>query len=114
MMKLPVVINSYLPAHKRLNSDFGLCLDVVHHVCYFGNRSFDEFAERLNRFVNKTLLVEYVPYDDVHLTGENYKGKNRSWYTKENFIKAVQKYFPGEYEIYNSTPEPRILILFKK
>lgn len=110
----PGCYNSYLPAHKRLNSDFGLCLAVVHHVCYFGNRSFDEFAERLNRFVNKTLLVEYVPYDDVHLTGENYKGKNRSWYTKENFIKAVQKYFPGEYEIYNSTPEPRILILFKK
>ena len=109
----PGCYNSYLPAHKRLNSDFGLCLAVVHHVCYFGDNSFDEFAERLNRFVNKTLLVEFVPYDDVHLTGTNYKGKDRSWYTQENFIKAIQKYFPGEYEIYNSTPKPRILILFK-
>jgi len=110
----PGCYNSYHPAHNRLNSDFGLCLAVVHHVCYFGNNSFDEFAERLSRFVSKTLIVEFVPYDDVHLTGPTYKGKNRSWYTQENFIKAVQKYFPGEYEIYNSTPKPRILILFNK
>ncbi|RKY90507.1 MAG: hypothetical protein DRQ13_12545 [Ignavibacteriae bacterium] len=110
----PGCYNSYHPAHNRLNSDFGLCLAVVHHVCYFGNNSFDEFAERLSRFVSKTLIVEFVPYDDVHLTGSIYKGKDRSWYTQENFIKAVQKYFPGEYEIYNSTPKPRILILFNK
>ena len=110
----PGCYNSYLPAHKRLNSDFGICLAVVHHVCYFGNNSFDEFAERLSRFVNKTLIVEFVPYDDIHLTGPNYKGKDRSWYTHENFIKALQKYFPGEFEIYNSTPKPRILILFNR
>ena len=110
----PGCYNSYLPAHKRLNSDFGICLAVVHHVCYFGNKSFDEFAERLSRFVNKTLIVEFVPFDDIHLTGPEYKGKDRSWYTQENFIKAFQKYFPGEYEIYNSTPKPRILILFKR
>jgi SAM-dependent methyltransferase len=110
----PGCFNSYLPAHKRLNSDFGLCLAVVHHVCYFGNKSFDEFAERLNRFVNKTLLVEFVPYDDIHLTGPEYKGKDRSWYTQENFIKALQKYFPGDYEIYNSSPEPRILLVFNR
>jgi len=110
----PGCYNSYLPAHKRLNSDFGICLAVVHHVCYFGNNSFDEFAERLSRYVNKTLLIEFVPYDDIHLTGPNYKGKDRSWYSQENFIKTVQKYFPGEFEIYNSTPKPRNLILFKR
>lgn len=109
----PGCYNSYLPAPKRLNSDFGICLAVVHHVCYFGNKSFDEFAERLSRFVNKTLLVEFVPYDDIHLTGSVYKGRDRSWYTQENFIKALQKYFPGEFEIYNSSPEPRKLLVFK-
>lgn len=110
----PGCYNSYLPAHKRLNSDFGICLAVVHHVCYFGNNSFDEFAERLSRFINKTLIVEFVPYDDIHLTGPNYKGQDRSWYTQENFIKALQKYFPGEFEIYNSSPEPRKLLVFKR
>lgn len=110
----PGCFNSYLPAHKRLNSDFGICLAVVHHVCYFGNSGFDDFAERLNRFVNKTLLVEFVPYDDIHLTGPVYKGRDRSWYTQENFIKAFQKYFPGECEIYKSSPAPRKILVFKR
>ena len=110
----PGCYSSYLPAHERLNCDFGFCLAVVHHVCYFGNSSFDEFAERVNRFVNKSLIVEFVPYDDIHLTGPMYKGKDRSWYTRENFIKSFQKYFPGEVEIYNSTPMPRILVKFTK
>lgn len=110
----PGCYNTYLPAHKRLNSDFGICLAVVHHVCYFRNSTFEEFAERLNRFVYKTLVVEFVPYDDIHLTGQAYKGKDRSWYTQENFIKAFKKYYPGNFEIYKSSPEPRILILFKK
>lgn len=110
----PGCYNTYLPAHKRLNSDFGICLAVVHHVCYFGNSTFEKFAERLNRFVNKILVVEFVPYDDIHLTGPAYKGKDRLWYTQENFIKAFKKYFPGEFKIYDSTPEPRILLLFKK
>ena len=110
----PGCFNSYVPAHKRLISDFGICLAVVHHVCYFGNSSFDEFAERVNRFVNKILLVEFVPYDDIHLTGPAYKGRDRSWYTQENFVKAFQKYFPDEFEIYNSSPEPRKILVFKR
>ena len=68
---------SYLPSHERLYSDFTICLAVVHHVCYFGNSSFEEFAERLNRFAKKILIVEFVPYDDVHLTGPSYKGKDQ-------------------------------------
>ena len=112
--KAPGCFNSYLPAHKRLNSDFGICLAVVHHVCYFGNSGFDDFAERLNRFVNKTLLVEFVPYDDIHLTGPVYKGRDRSWYTLDNFITSIQKFFNNEYEIYNSSPEPRKIIVFER
>lgn len=110
----PGCYNSYLPAHKRLVCEFGLCLAVVHHVCYFGNSSFEEFAKRLSRFVSKILLVEFVPHDDIHLTGPAHKGKDRSWYTTDNFIQTVQKYFPGDYEIFNSTPRPRILIKFTK
>jgi len=110
----PGCYNSYLPVHKRLNSDFGICLALVHHVCYFGNKSFDEFTERLSRFVNKTLIVEFVPYDDIHLTGPVYKGRDRSWYTLDNFITSFQKYFNKEYEIYNSSPEPRKILVFKR
>ena len=110
----PGYYQTYLPAHKRLNSDFTICLAVVHHICYFGNYSFEEFAERLNRFAKKILIVEFVPYDDIHLTGARYKGKDRSWYTLENFITAMKKWFPGEHEIFDSTPSPRLLIKFCK
>jgi hypothetical protein len=110
----PGFYKSYWPAHDRLAAEFGICLAVVHHVCYFGNSSFNDFAERINRFVSKTIVIEFVPYDDIHLTGPIYKGKDRSWYTLDNFITAVQKYFPGDYEVYDSTPKPRVLIKFSK
>lgn len=110
----PGYYGTYIPAHKRLNSDFTICLAVVHHICYFGNSTFEEFAERISRFTNKILIVEFVPYDDIHLTGIKYKGKDRSWYTLENFIIAFKKWFPGDHEIFKSTPSPRILIKFSK
>lgn len=110
----PGCFNSYLPAHERLNADYAICLAVVHHVCYFGNAAFEEFAFRLNRFVNKSVLVEFIPSDDEHLSGDNYKGKDRSWYTQENFIAAMKKHFPLEHEIFKSNPSPRILIQFNK
>jgi len=110
----PGYYQTYLSAHERLNSDFTICLAVVHHVCYFGNFSFEVFAERLNRFATKILIVEFVPYDDVHLTGPIYKGKDRSWYTLDNFINVMKKWFPNEHEIFPSTPSPRLLIKFSK
>lgn len=110
----PGYYQSYLPAHQRLQSEFTICLAVVHHVCYFGNFSFEDFAERLNRFSQKILIVEFVPYDDVHLKGKTYKGKDRSWYTLDNFVRAVKKWFPSDHEIFPSTPSPRLLIIFSK
>jgi hypothetical protein len=110
----PGYYRSYLAAHDRLYSDFTICLAVVHHVCYFGNSSFEDFVERLNRFTKKILIVEFVPYDDVHLTGPIYKGQDRSWYTLENFINVTKKWFSGDHEIYESSPTPRVLIKFCK
>jgi SAM-dependent methyltransferase len=110
----PGYYQTYLPAHERLNSDFTICLAVVHHICYFGNYSFEDFAKRLSRFAKKILIVEFVPYDDFHLTGKSYKGKDRSWYTLENFVNTMKKSFPGDHEIFDSTPSPRLLIKFCK
>ena len=110
----PGYYQTYHPAHERLNSDFTICLAVVHHICYFGNSTFDDFAERLNRFARRILIVEFVPYNDMHLTGPAYKGKDRSWYTLEIFINSMKKWFPGDHEIFDSTPSPRLLIKFCK
>ncbi len=110
----PGCYGTYQPVHERLHSDFCICLAVVHHLCYFGNYSFDNVAERLNRFSDKILILEFIPYDDVHLGGANYKGKDRTWYTAANFIKAMKFYFPKVHEIFESDPYPRILIKFEK
>ncbi len=110
----PGCYHSYYPAHDRLNADFAICFAVVHHLCYFGKYSFEEFADKLVKFSNKIILVEFVPFDDIHLNGPEYKGKDRSWYTVENFIVSMKKYFPGDHEIFESTPKPRILIKFEK
>ncbi len=110
----PGCYGTYKSAHLRFNSDFCICLAVVHHICYFGNNSFEEFAEKINLFATKVLIVEFIPYDDIHLRGPFYKGKDRSWYTTDNFIAAMKKYFPKDHEIYDSSPSPRILIKFEK
>lgn len=110
----PGCYKSYLPVHKRLHSEFCICLAVVHHLSYFGNYTFDQVAERLNRFVAKILIVEFIPHDDIHLSGPTYKGRDRSWYTTDNFIIAMKKYFPKDHQVFESDPYPRILIKFEK
>jgi len=110
----PGCYGTYQPAHERLHVDFCICLAVVHHLCYFGEYSFEQVAERFNRFTDKILIVEFIPFDDTHLMGTNYKGKDKSWYTTENFIKAMRFYFSKDHEILESDPSPRILIKFEK
>lgn len=110
----PGCYGTYQPAHERLHSDFCFCLAVVHHLCYFGDYSFEQVAERFNRFADKILIVEFIPSNDVHLSGANYKGKDRSWYTTENFIRSMKIYFPKDHEIFESDPSPRVLIKFEK
>lgn len=110
----PASNKNFLPAHERLQSEFCICLALIHHLCYFSDYTFSQVAFRLNRFCLKTLLIEFVPFDDSHLNGPIYNGKDKSWYTKENFILEMQKFFTGDFTIYNSSPSPRILILFNK
>ncbi len=112
--KNPGCYGTYQPTHERLHADFCICLAVVHHLCYFGDYSFEQVAERLNRFADKILIVEFIPSNDAHLSSDNYKGKDRSWYTNENFIKAMKYYFSKDHEIFESDPSPRILIKFEK
>jgi hypothetical protein len=110
----PGCYGTYQPAHERLHAEFCICLAVVHHLSYFGEYSFEQVAERFNRFADKILIVEFIPSNDVHLSGAIYKGKDRSWYTTENFIRAMKVYFSKDHEIFESDPSPRILIKFEK
>lgn len=105
---------SYLAAHLRFRSKFVICFAIIHHLCYFGSYSFEQFAETIEKFAEYILIVEFVPYSDIHLNGPYYKGKDKLWYTQENFIVAMKKYFKKAIEIFDSTPNPRVLIKFEK
>lgn len=110
----PGCYGTYQPAHERLHADFCICLAVVHHLCYFGKYSFEQVAERLNRFADKILIVEFIPSNDLHLNGPVYRGQDKTWYTTENFIRVMKVYFSKDHEIFESDPSPRILIKFEK
>lgn len=101
-------------AESRLNADYCICFAVIHHLCYFGNYTFEDFAVAIDRFVNKILIVEFVPPDDICLSGSVYRGEDKSWYNEENFINVMKKYFKGNIEIFDSDPAPRKLIKFQK
>lgn len=110
----PGCFGSYQPIHDRWNSDFAICFAVTHHLCYFADYSFEAFSNTIEKFCKKTLLVEFIPHSDLHLSGAEYRGKDRSWYTLENFIRAMKKHFPGDHEVMGSSPSPRQLVLFNK
>lgn len=110
----PASNQNFYSAHQRFNCDFAICFALVHHICYFGHYSFDEFSSRIDKFVNKSILIEFIPYSDKHLTGTYYNGVDKMWYTQENFISSFKRHFEGPTKIYKSTPGPRILIEFTK
>lgn len=120
LMRFPEDISQYaywgtFPSiDARINSDFCICFALVHHICYFGNYSFEMFAYRIQKFARKILLVEFIPYDDIHLKGPFYKGLDKRWYTQDNFISVMKKYFKASIKIYKSTPFPRTLIKFER
>ncbi len=101
-------------AEERLNADYSICFALVHHLCYFGNYSFEDFAKAIEKFVNKILIVEFVPYNDICLAGPVYRGKDKSWYNENNFVQAMKKYFKGDIEIFESHPSSRKLIRFQR
>lgn len=120
LMHYPENINNYArygtfqPLYNRIKSDFVICLAVIHHICYFGNYNFDEFINRIKKFATKILVIEFVPYTDVHLTGKIYNHKDKSWYTQEKFIEAMSRNGYILLMVNSSTPSPRTLISFKK
>ena len=101
----------YLPAEQRLKCDVSLVLALVHHLSFKSGLYFDEIAKTISDFTKHHALVEFIPPEDTHVS--KWLTPRHSWYTTDNFITEMTKYFP-KYEIFESTPEPRINILFSK
>jgi len=80
---------------RRLPSDLVVAVALVHHLCYFRNQSFELVAQVLSEFSKKYLIVEWIPNTDKYLSGPiNQHGVDKSWYTEENFVEVIKRYFP--------------------
>lgn len=106
-----------LSADKRLKCDMVLALGLVHHLALGKGLSFGKIAQMLSAFANSQLLVEFVSKSDRLVQSEPKffpaydKDPGRfEWYTRENFVKELRKYF-REVEIKNSHPDTRTILV---
>jgi hypothetical protein len=103
--------NAYADATARLRSEMVLALAVTHHLVFKRYLSFETIARQLSAFTVKWLIVEFVPSDDYHVS--KWVNDQHSWYTLDNFVKALEKYY-HQIEISESTPHPRKLLFCTK
>lgn len=105
------LVNSYQDAITRLRAEMVFALAVTHHLVFKRNLSFEAIAKQLSEFTEKWLIVEFVPADDIHVS--KWIGDQHAWYTIENFIEALKKYYQ-QIEITESSPSPRKLLFCSK
>jgi len=99
------------PAIQRFVCDLVLALALVHHLVFKQRLNFDQIAQALSVFARRWLLVEFVPREDKYVC--QWWSEQYSWYTVDNFITALARYF-GDIKVYSSDPAPRLLLLCTK
>jgi hypothetical protein len=99
--------DGYASAQTRFESDLVLMLSVAHHLVFKRGLSFDAIARQLNGFTRRSLIVEFIPADDIHVRPWIRNG--HEWYTLENFATELRSYF-GRIEVLPSTPASRVLV----
>jgi SAM-dependent methyltransferase len=95
------------PPSDRIRCDLVLALAITHHLVFTAGLPFARVVELLSSFVEKHLLVEFVPADDIHV--RSWSPETRSWYTLDNFLAALQCEF-DHVEVLSSSPDPRVLV----
>lgn len=98
----------YPPPTERLRSEMVLALNLVHHLVFEQSLSFVRIVETLSSLTTKSLLVEFVPRDDLSVM-ERYSDEYQ-WYTLANFVGELRRKFK-DIEIFDSYPLPRKLLL---
>jgi len=101
----------YKSSFERLKCDTTLVISLIHHLVFKQEVNFEIISKIINNYTVKNSIVEFIPSDDVEVS--RWGIERYSWYKIDNFIKSMQKYF-NEYEVVNSSPLPRKLIIFKK
>jgi hypothetical protein len=98
-------------ASERLACEAVLALALVHHMVFKMYLNFDQIATGLAAYTQKTLIVEFPPRDDVHVS--QWMTDGHAWYTIENFTAALRRHFPKITTV-ASDPAPRILLVCER
>jgi hypothetical protein len=112
---MKIVRSGYKNFSERLSCDLTMSLALLHHLVFFQDQKFEDIALRLSALSNKKAIVQFVTREDSYVKHwiNTTKNKNYDWYTMDNFIGVMLKYFKN-YDIFESSPKGRKLILFEK
>jgi len=104
------MMNSIPAVHRRLACDTVLALALVHHLVFKHHVRFESIARQISRFANSRAIIEFVPSHDQHVS--QWEPERFPWYTLENFMAAMLKYF-RRFEVIPGDPEPRRVLVFE-
>jgi hypothetical protein len=97
-----------------------LALALVHHLVLGQGLTFERVAEILSGLAIKSVCAEFVAIDDPLVTSDrpffpkyNAAPESFGWYSLDNFIAALRKYFPSV-EIRPSHPGTRTMVVLEK
>ena len=98
---------------ERLKCDVVLALAIVHHLVFKMNLNFDTIVMELAKLTNNTLIVEFINPDDSFVSEWLQERKGFEWYSLENFINTIKKYY-YKVDLFPSTPDSRVIIMCEK
>jgi len=96
---------------QRFRCDVLLGMAIIHHLVFSSNMSFEHIAAKIGALASHYAIVEFIPPNDVYVA--RWMKPQYSWYTLENFLKAMSPYFECK-RIVDSHPSPRVIILFAR
>lgn len=102
--------NEFPSSTERLTCEVALMLGLLDHLIFDLGLGFERIARLLSEYTRKYSIVEFRPSDDQQLAPRNMSGFD--WYTQDNFIHAMMRYFEFS-GVFESEP-PRKILLFQK
>lgn len=98
-------------ATERIKCDMVLAFSIIEHLVFDRYLNFDLIAEGISSFSNRWAVVEFVPPE--HLSDSRKSRDSFKWYTLENLVNAIRKYF-SSVEVINLYSGSRAFLLCSK
>ncbi len=80
----------FKPPWERFRGDAVIALALTHHLILSQNRRIEYIFERMSKYTNKYILVEFMP---MGLWDRSYAPPVPEWYTIDWFRKSFEQYF---------------------